>query len=194
MRQRRRRSPLVPLLAVGLLLAGIGGGVLAAVFATNDADPASTAPITAENLEPREVTTTVPGGTVMETVIATVTVEAPPVTPETSPPPQTSPPTATPAVAPSLEGHQLNDEGFTLMQDGRYEEALPLLQQAAQALAGAGPSDPYEGWANYNLGYTLLQFGRCDEALAALKRSDQLQDRGELDAAITAAEQCASGS
>ena len=50
------------------------------------------------------------------------------------------------------------------MQQGRYSEALPLLEQAVPALRGTGPADPAEGYANYNLGFTLLQLGRCTEA------------------------------
>jgi tetratricopeptide (TPR) repeat protein len=66
------------------------------------------------------------------------------------------------------------------MRQGAYATALPLLQQAVQKLAGTGPADPYEGYANYNLGYTLYRLGQCDEAVAYLKRAERLEpDRSE---------------
>jgi len=78
------------------------------------------------------------------------------------------------------------------MKQGRYSEALPLLQQAVPALRGAGPSDLAEGYANYNLGYTLLQLGRCDEAKPYLDRAKTLEpDRTEVDPALEAVSQCA---
>jgi tetratricopeptide (TPR) repeat protein len=66
------------------------------------------------------------------------------------------------------------------MRQGAYASALPLLQQAVEKLAGTGPTDPYEGYANYNLGYTLYGLGRCSEALVYLKRAEKLEpDRTE---------------
>jgi tetratricopeptide (TPR) repeat protein len=66
------------------------------------------------------------------------------------------------------------------MQRGSYAAALPLLQQAVQSLAGTGPGDPYEAYANYNLGYTLYRLGRCGEAVPYLKRAEKLEpDRSE---------------
>ena len=51
---RRRPRRLVAMLAAGLLLAGLGGGVLAAVLGASDSDPTSTNVLTAESLEPGE--------------------------------------------------------------------------------------------------------------------------------------------
>jgi tetratricopeptide (TPR) repeat protein len=80
------------------------------------------------------------------------------------------------------------------MQQGRYSEALPLLQQAVPALAGAGPSDPAEGYANYNLGYTLVQLGRCSEGQTYLERAQQLEpDRNEVHKALQEAKHCLKG-
>ena len=76
----------------------------------------------------------------------------------------------------------------------RYSEALPLLQQAVPALAGAGPEDLYEGYADYNLGYTLLQLGECKDAKHYLVRAKRLEpDRTEVDAALDAARGCGHG-
>jgi Tfp pilus assembly protein PilF len=61
------------------------------------------------------------------------------------------------------------------MQRGDWSSALPLLQAAVRGLAGVGPSDPYEGYANYNLGYTLVQLGQCSQAMTYLQRADRLE-------------------
>jgi serine/threonine-protein kinase len=71
--------------------------------------------------------------------------------------------------------HGLNDAGFAKMRAGDYAGALPLLRQAVQQLRGAGPADPYEAYANYNLGYTLLHLNRCTEAIPYLQRAQRLE-------------------
>jgi tetratricopeptide (TPR) repeat protein len=77
------------------------------------------------------------------------------------------------------------------MQQGNYAAALPLFQQAVQKLQGTGPTDPYEGFANYNLGYTLYRLGRCSEAIAYLKRAEKLEpDRSEPRAIRQRAQHC----
>ena len=87
--------------------------------------------------------------------------------------------------------HSLNDRAWALMKRGRYASALPLLQRAVPSLKGAGPADPYEGFANYNLGYTLLQLGRCADALPYLQHARQLEpDRSEVDSALASVQQC----
>jgi tetratricopeptide (TPR) repeat protein len=156
--QRRPRGFLLPLALI--LAAGATGAVVAAIVTSGDAAPTV-------------VTRTVagPGGTttVRQTVTHQTTAPAPP------PPPPPPPPAAAGA-----SGHSLNDQGYSLMQRGDYASALPLFQQAVQRLAGTGPGDPYEGYANYNLGYTLYRLGRCSEAVAYLRRAERLEpDRSE---------------
>ena len=64
-------------------------------------------------------------------------------------------------------------------------------QQAVPALAGAGPADPAEGYANYNLGYTLVQLGRCSEGQTYLERAQTLEpDRKEVRKALDEAKHC----
>jgi TolA-binding protein len=90
-----------------------------------------------------------------------------------------------------IDGHTANDRGYQLMQQGSYSSALPLFQQAVQRLQGTGPSDPYEGYANYNLGYTLYRLGRCSEAVTYLRRAEQLEpDRHEPAQIRKRAERC----
>jgi eukaryotic-like serine/threonine-protein kinase len=97
----------------------------------------------------------------------TVTVQQPP--PATQPAPSAEP---TPAAA---SGAELNDRGFALMQQGDYESALPVLEQAVAQLSGAGSLA--EAYASYNLAYTRFALGRCDGVLDLLDRSETLQGR-----------------
>jgi tRNA A-37 threonylcarbamoyl transferase component Bud32/tetratricopeptide (TPR) repeat protein len=93
--------------------------------------------------------------------------------------------------APTIDPHSLNDRAWALMKRGRFASALPLLQRAVPSLAGAGPADPYEGFATYNLGYTLLQLGRCADARPYLQHARQLEpDRSEVDSALASVQQC----
>ena len=102
-------------------------------------------------------TVTLPGTTVVQTVT-------------TAPPP----PATTTAAAPALSSpSELNDQGFELMRAGRYEEALPLLEQAVAGLAGSG--ELAEAYASYNLAFTRLALGSCDDVIELLDRSEQVQ-------------------
>jgi eukaryotic-like serine/threonine-protein kinase len=89
------------------------------------------------------------------------------------------------------DGRRLNDQGFALMQNGQFWQALPLLRRSVRALRGVGY--PYEAWANYNLGYTLLQLGRCDAAIPPLELSGELQNRKEVKDALRDARRCHPG-
>ncbi|HET9436596.1 MAG TPA: hypothetical protein VFO64_00225, partial [Gaiellaceae bacterium] len=78
------------------------------------------------------------------------------------------------------DGAALNDAGFELMQEGAFDEALPLLEQAVAALAGSGSLA--EAYASYNLAYTRFALGTCDGVLELLDRSEAVQgDRREID-------------
>jgi len=99
------------------------------------------------------------------------------------------PPTSAASASPSPQ--QLNDQAWSLMQQGNYAAALPLLERAVPALRGAGPADPTEGYANYNLGYTLLQLGRCSEAQTYLQTAEQLEPgRHEVHDALDQTHRC----
>jgi eukaryotic-like serine/threonine-protein kinase len=166
---RRTRIPVRVLVPVALLLGAAAAGAAIAVVLTRGDDPAVLVR-----------TVTGPAGTT--TVQQTVTQPAPP------PPPPPPPP---PATAAGLDGHTLNDRGYSLQQRGDYTGALPLLQQAVRKLNGTGPADPYEGYANYNLGYTLYRLGRCPEAVTYLSRAEQLEpDRHEPRQLRKRAERC----
>jgi eukaryotic-like serine/threonine-protein kinase len=155
----RRRLPLLLLLLGAALLAG----VLAATLLARDGGDESagtTAP-------PRTVqeTVTLPGTTVVQTV--TTAAEPPPATTTAAEEP--------PAESPS----ELNDRGFELMQAGRYDEALPLLEQAVAGLSGSG--ELAEAYASYNLAFTRRALGQCEGVVDLLNRSEQVQgERKEI--------------
>jgi eukaryotic-like serine/threonine-protein kinase len=176
---RRRRSQAWPVLAL-LLVAGAVGGPLAAYFVTRgDGDNGRTR---AAAPQPSVVTKTVKAENVTTTVVST----ALPPPPATATGPAPTPP------ASNASGHTINDDAYAKMRAGDYAGALPLLQQAVRKLSGAGPSDPYEAYANYNLGYTLLKLGRCGEAIPYLHTADRLEPwRHEPRDALKQARACA---
>ena len=91
-------------------------------------------------------TVTLPGTTVVQTV--------------TTAPEPTAGDRRRPRSRPPTDPSELNDQGFELMQAGRYEEALPLLEQAVAGLPGSG--ELAEAYASYNLAFTRRALGRCD--------------------------------
>ncbi len=155
----RRRLPLLLLLLGAALVAGV---LAAALLARGDGETAgTTAPRTIQKTVQQTVqeTVTLPGTTVVQTVTTAPT-----------------PPATTTAAAPaSASPSELNDQGFELMRAGRYEAALPLLEQAVAGLAGSG--ELAEAYANYNLAYTRRALGQCDGVVDLLNRSEQVQGR-----------------
>jgi serine/threonine-protein kinase len=85
--------------------------------------------------------------------------------------------TAAPAVPTgSASGAQLNDEGYALIQQGRYDEAVPVLQRAVAAFP-KGTSDLSYAYALYNLGHALRLAGRPDEAIPILEQRLQIPNQ-----------------
>jgi serine/threonine protein kinase len=79
------------------------------------------------------------------------------------------------------DGTTLDNQGYALMQDGNFADALPPLRQAVLALAGT--SSLTEAYANYNLAYTLFALGNCAGVTAPLALSESIQGhRSEIDA------------
>jgi eukaryotic-like serine/threonine-protein kinase len=69
----------------------------------------------------------------------------------------------------AAEGARLNDQGFQLMREGRYDEAIPILQRAVNSFP-AGTSDLSYAYALFNLGQSLRLAGRPDEAIPILEQ------------------------
>jgi serine/threonine-protein kinase len=80
---------------------------------------------------------------------------------------------------PPTDGSALNDQGFGLVSDGRYDEAVPVLQKAVDLLRGSGDEQTYN-YALYNLGTALVGAGRYDEAIPVLQERLKYDD-GQLD-------------
>jgi serine/threonine-protein kinase len=87
----------------------------------------------------------------------------------------------------------LNDQGFQLMNAGRYDDAIPVLQRAVAAF----PADSTEltyAYALYNLGRSLRLAGRAGEAIPILERRLQFANqRGVVKRELAAARRAAEG-
>jgi eukaryotic-like serine/threonine-protein kinase len=89
---------------------------------------------------------------------------------ESAPAPEseTAPTASTDGEDPAL-GSTLNEEGFGLIQEGRPEEAVPVLEEAVAAFP-AGSEDLEYAYALFNLGNALRLSGRPDEAIPILEQ------------------------
>jgi TolA-binding protein len=156
-------------------------GVWAAVMLTHQSQ---------HNSAPRIVTKVITGQGTTITRVITVHPAAPPPTTLTLTTTASSSPSVPPV--PSIaSAHQLNDQGYALINRREYAQAVPLLRRAVARLRGAGPADPYEAYANYNLGYALLQLGQCRAAISPLTTANHLESARSVDAALTRARHCA---
>jgi serine/threonine protein kinase len=104
----------------------------------------------------------------------------------TSTPPVAAAPTATSSSDPGT-GAQLNDQGYSLIQEGRYAEAIPVLRRAVASFP-RGTTDINYAYALFNLGHALRLDGHPEEAIPVLERRLQIPDQTdtvqrELDAA-----------
>jgi eukaryotic-like serine/threonine-protein kinase len=115
--------------------------------------------------------------------------------PATSPPTDTAAPPAeavrsTSASNPGTAGAQLNQEGYSLIQQGRYAEAIPVLRRAVASFP-QGTTDLNFAYALFNLGHALRMVGRPEEAIPILEQRLEIPNQtqtvqSELDAARAA--------
>ena len=101
---------------------------------------------------------------------------------------QPAAPTPTPTPAPAQQeqqqpaagtsGAELNKQGFDLMSQGRYDEAIPILQRAVDSFP-AGTSDLNYAYALFNLGKSLRLAGRPDEAIPILQQRLKIPNQTE---------------
>jgi eukaryotic-like serine/threonine-protein kinase len=152
----RKRFPIAVLIGGGLIAASLAGVGVAAILTNGDRERTAVQTVTTERVR------TVQGEPRTQTVITTAPAPAQPAPPPPPPPPP----------AGGASGRVLTDQATRLMAEGRYDEALPLAQQALQKLQGTGQT--YEGYANYNVGRSLAELGRCNEALPYLDRREQM--------------------
>jgi len=76
----------------------------------------------------------------------------------------------------STDGASLNAEGFSLIQQGRAAEAVPILRQAVASFP-EGTTDLNYAYALYNLGNALRLSGDPDEAIPILERRLQIPNQ-----------------
>jgi predicted Ser/Thr protein kinase len=89
-------------------------------------------------------------------------------------------------------GQRLNDEGYRLAQQGKFEEAVPKLQQAVKAFPAGSIGDLPYAYALYNLGWSLNRSGRPDEAIPVLEeRLKNPNQRAKVQAELDRAKQAA---
>jgi serine/threonine-protein kinase len=117
---------------------------------------------------------------------------AAPAAEEPAPPPP--PPSPEPADT-AASAEELNDQGFALIGSGRYDEAIPILQQAVDT---ADPSSLTYAFALFNLGSALRLAGRPEEAIPILEARLEIPNqrgvvRRELDLAYAEAGRGSSG-
>jgi serine/threonine-protein kinase len=75
-------------------------------------------------------------------------------------------------------GAELNDQGYTLMQQGDFDGAVPVLQQAVDSFP-PGTDDLNYAYALFNLGSALRQAGRPDEAIPILEQRLEIPNQTE---------------
>jgi eukaryotic-like serine/threonine-protein kinase len=75
-------------------------------------------------------------------------------------------------------GAQLNNQGYSLMSQGRYDEAVPVLQQAVNSFE-PGTSDLNYAYSLFNLGKSLRLAGRPDEAIPVLEKRLRIPNQTE---------------
>jgi eukaryotic-like serine/threonine-protein kinase len=158
-RARRRSSRKFILVAAGLVVAGLLTAVLLGAIRDGDSRAERNPPTTTQPTQTQPTETQ----------------------PTETQPTETQPTTTTTTEeAPDVDGAALNDEGFALMEQGRYEQALPLLEQAVADLQGS--AELVEAWASYNLAFTRFALGRCEGVLELLDRSEAVQgERRDID-------------
>jgi len=100
---------------------------------------------------------------------------------------------ATTASVPAAEGSDpgrgvtLNEEGFSLLQAGDYESAVPVLEEAVEAFP-AGSEELDYAYALFNLGKALRLSGRADEAIPVLERRLEIPNQtGTVEEELAAA-------
>ena len=91
-------------------------------------------------------------------------------------PAEQDPAPAEQAPPPPADGPGLNDRGFALMNEGRYEEAIPLLERAVASYSGFSTDLGY-AYALFNLGRSLRLAGRPADAVPILELRLQIPNQ-----------------
>jgi serine/threonine-protein kinase len=88
-------------------------------------------------------------------------------------------------------GTELNDQGFDLIQQGRYEEAIPLLDRAVNEFRNSGTTGEIQyAYALFNLGHALRVAGRPQDAIPYLTERLEIPNQtGEVRKELELAQQ-----
>ena len=190
---RRRRPPAVLLAALALALVA-AAAVAIALGGGNDGGSDTPKRTPTPTATPRAEKTPTPTATATATATPTATATATPTATATAT--ATPTPTSTPSGGSGRGASPtaLNDKGYALEQQGKYEEAIPPLQQAVSKCGNS--KELVCAYALFNLGTSLNRAGRPADAIPVLQRRlkrfpDNQPDvvRKELDAACSAAGQ-----
>jgi tetratricopeptide (TPR) repeat protein len=73
-------------------------------------------------------------------------------------------------------GAALNEQGYSMIQGGEYEAAVPVLEEAVASFPG-GSEDIDYAYALFNLGHALRLSGRAGEAVPILEQRLQIPDQ-----------------
>jgi len=76
-------------------------------------------------------------------------------------------------------GAALNDEGYRLIQQGRYAEAIPILERAVRSFP-PGTDDINYAYALFNLGNALRLAGRPEDAIPVLEERLRIPDQTDV--------------
>jgi len=163
---QRRISPLVP---IGIV-AAIVGAVLAIALSNAGDESRPTASTT-----PKTTTQGAPERTQTQATPAAATPAA-----EEPPSTQTQTQASTAPMAPTGDPATLNDKGHTFNEQGRYAEAVALLQESVDGYRRAGRTKELNyAYALYNLGVALNRSGSPAAAVKVLE--ERLKYRDQLD-------------
>ena len=174
----QRRGWLLPaLVCIGALL--LGGAWLA--FSGGEGDSGKRTERSKQAVDHKQA-----GGSPTKSAAATPTT---PTTDTAAPPAEAVPSTS--ASDPGTAGSQLNEEGYSLIQQGRHVEAIPVLRRAVASFP-QGTTDLNFAYALFNLGHALRMAGHPEEAIPILERRLEIPNQtqtvqSELDAARAAA-------
>jgi serine/threonine protein kinase len=96
--------------------------------------------------------------------------------PVASAPAVAEPAPAEPAGSSSADGAALNAQGFELINEGRPEEAVPVLRRAVASFPD-GTTDINYAYALYNLGHALRLSGQPEQAIPILEKRLEIPDQ-----------------
>jgi serine/threonine protein kinase len=176
----RRSGWLLPAIAcIGVLFAG-------GVWLASSGDGGESGKTTAETKQPADREHAGRGAATSAPAAQTTATTA-----SAAPSPSAS---AAPSASPSnpdATGPELNAEGYSLIQQGRYAEAIPVLRRAVASFPPE-TTDLNFAYALFNLGHALRVAGQPEAAIPILERRLQIPNQtetvqAELDAARAAA-------